>query len=314
MWRGFALTVTGMLVSAAAAAQVADAPPAPPPTDAQTVLAFGASDTRMTLPVSIGGQGPWRFIVDTGAERTVIARELAGVLGLAPGPIVRVTGMTGTSPVPTVLVPRISVDALPDLTDVVAPALEARNLDALGMIGLDALQGNSIAIDFDTQHMTLRPARRQAPPPPGPDEIVVTARSVMGQLIVTHAHWRRTRIAVVLDTGSPVSIGNAAMLAAILKRPQQVEPVVITSATGGRLEAPTYLIDRLEIGGIQFGHVPVAISDTPPFRRFGLGNQPALMLGMDLLRQFRRVAIDFPNRRIRLTLPRAPDARPGPAG
>jgi len=41
-----------------------------------------------------------------------------------------------------------------------------------------------------------------------------------------------------------------------------------------------------------------------PFKRFGLSDTPALMLGMDSLRLFRRVQIDFANREIRLTLPR----------
>ena len=40
----------------------------------------------MTVPVEIGGAGPYRFVVDTGAERTVISRELARELELEPGP------------------------------------------------------------------------------------------------------------------------------------------------------------------------------------------------------------------------------------
>jgi hypothetical protein len=50
--------------------------------------------------------------------------------------------------------------------------------------------------------------------------------------------------------------------------------------------------------------LPVAFADVPPFARFGLTDRPALMLGMDALRAFRRVEIDFPDRKLRLLLPR----------
>ena len=36
---------------------------------------------RMTVPVSVGGKGPYEFLVDTGSERTVISR----VNFMAPG-------------------------------------------------------------------------------------------------------------------------------------------------------------------------------------------------------------------------------------
>ena len=139
----------------------------------------------MTVPVMIGTRGPWPFIVDTGAERTVVSRELAGVLGLVSGSDVRVTAMTGTTTVGTVIVPALSVSTISRHT-IAAPALETRNLGALGMLGLDALQGHSVAIDFDHARMTLRPSRtRSLHIVAAPDEIVVVAKSLFGQLIVT---------------------------------------------------------------------------------------------------------------------------------
>ena len=46
---------------------------------AETLGYDADTTTRMTVPVSIGGEGPYRFVVDTGAERTVsqtLAHEL----------------------------------------------------------------------------------------------------------------------------------------------------------------------------------------------------------------------------------------------
>src|SRR5688500_6043122 len=53
---------------------------------ADDVLSFVPdAQERMTVPVSISGRGPFRFLVDTGAERTVISAELARQLGLGSG-------------------------------------------------------------------------------------------------------------------------------------------------------------------------------------------------------------------------------------
>ena len=64
---------------------------------------------------------------------------------------------------------------------------------------------------------------------------------------------------------------------------------------------------------IAFGAMPIAFAETPPFARFGLGKGPALMLGMDALRSFRRVEIDFANRQIRFIVPEATTRPPRPA-
>lgn len=288
-----------------ALAQIVIAPPAPPPLPVpdEAMLALGAEAGRMTVPVSINTRGPWPFIIDTGAERTVVSRELAGVLGLAAGPTVRVIAMTGPSVVGSVMVPRLSVSAIARET-IEAPALGARDLGAVGMLGIDALQGHAVAIDFDKSRMTLRPARRRSRAAAMPGEVVVTARSLYGQLIVTNAFWHGQRISVVIDTGSPVTVGNSALLAAISRRPKLIGPMVMTSATGGKLTATAFAVDRLTVGGVTFRDVPVAFTDVPPFARFGLAKTPALLLGMDVLKLFRQVNIDFANREIRFALPK----------
>lgn len=299
--------------TAAARIVIANPSPAPVPLADDGTLAFGDAQARMTVPVTIDARGPWPFIVDTGAERSVVSRELAGVLGLVSGGDVRVTAMTGTTVVGTVVVPSLSVSTISHRT-IAAPALETRNLGALGMIGLDALQGHSVAIDFDHARMTLRPARAHpVHVVAAADEIVVIAKSLYGQLIVTDAHWRGVRIAVIVDTGSPVSIGNHALLAAMTKPPLPLGPLSVVSATGQILTADAYAIDRLAIGGVNVANVRVAFSDVPPFRRFGLTTRPAMMLGMDILRLFRVVQIDFANREIRFELPRGMgrDGTPG---
>lgn len=47
----------------------------------------------------------------------------------------------------------------------------------------------------------------------------------------------------------------------------------------------------------------MAFADVHPFKKLGLMDRPALLLGMDALRLFERVSVDFPNRRVRLLPP-----------
>ncbi|MDD1451677.1 retroviral-like aspartic protease family protein [Sphingomonas sp. H160509] len=308
-----------LVIAAQASAQDAASPrsnAAPPPSAASAIepdpatLLFGDDQARMTVPVTIAGAGPFAFVVDTGAQRTVIARELAATLGLAPGRIVRVTGMTGSSAIGTVVIPSLKVSVIGSAA-IEAPAISAINLGARGLLGIDALQAHAVGIDFDTNTMTVTPSRkRQSRERTSPDEIVIRARSLFGQLVVTDAYCNGIRIRVILDTGTSISMANAALRRKVTRKglgsAGSAQPVSLTGVTGETVVADYTTIDRVTIGSLTLGDLPVAFTavDAPPFRLFGLAERPAMLLGMDVLQLFRRVDIDFANREVRLTLPR----------
>lgn len=271
----------------------------------ETMLALGEADARLTVPVAVGRAGPYNFIIDTGAERTVVSRELAGALGLSAGTPVMLTSMTGTSRVQTVVVPDLSIQSIGQMHTVIAPQLEARNLGAVGLLGIDTLRNHQVTIDFDTGKMAVRPsAKRSTREKRDPDEITVKAKSLMGQLIVTDAYYDNTRIQVVLDTGSQVTMGNSMLRKRIGRHAEGGQQIQLTSVTGDTTMAEYTQVPNIKIGRAGFDRLPIAFADLRPFERFGLTQRPALLLGMDALRGFRRVEIDFPNRQVRFLLPR----------
>jgi len=287
--------------------------PVAPPLDPETALAealtlvLGDSGQRMTVPVRVAGRGPWGFIIDTGSERTVIGRELAGVLNLAAGPRVRVTAMTGAANTGTVRVPHLAVSEAGTISasTVDAPVFATRDIGAAGLLGVDALQGHRVVIDFDRSTMAVAPSRKRAGTGRSfGDDVVVTAKSLFGQLIVTDAHFGRKRVSLVIDTGSPISVGNPALLRALGRRPRPAGQVQAVSVTGDVLTAAAFLVNGVQLGSVTLNNVPVAIADAAPFHRFMLTERPAMLIGMDVLRLFRTVQIDFPNREIRFRLPR----------
>lgn len=281
-------------------------PPAPTADDQQNAETLGFLPdltTRMTVPVSIGGRGPYRFVVDTGAERTVIARELATSLSLGPGRTVTVHSMTEVSQIPTVIIPGLSIGTR-TVSGINAPALARGNLGAAGMLGVDSLQSSRVEFDFDRQEMTISPSRRPETTWRSGETIVVTGRSRFGRLMLVDAEVEGERVWVILDTGSQVSVANNALRRALERRHRlgATAPIELLSITGGRLEAEYGIAHRVRIGGIDIRDLPIAFADVHPFRQLQLIDRPALLLGMDALQLFERVSVDFANRRVRVLI------------
>jgi hypothetical protein len=280
---------------------------APIPTDASTVPGDPAStavklrelDNRMTVPVLIDGKGPFPFIVDSGATRTVISSTLAAQLGLPPAGIVPLHSVGGESAVPAVHIDSLYVGALPAKA-IVAPVLDEANLGALGILGIDTLKGKKVVIDVAHHRMSIGPADRYSPRAEE-GEIVVTARSRFGQLVLADADAAGLKIYAIVDTGSMVTIGNLALRDKLVRR-KRAEPktTVITDVTGRKITATYAPISMLRLGAFQMQNAVVAFDDAHAFERFGLAGKPAMLLGMDVMQSFDRVSIDFARRKVRL--------------
>lgn len=294
------LACAAMLFCPAVQAQNAPLPdPAAPP----VVVPTGPPvDARVTIPVAIGGKGPWNFIVDTGAQRTVIARDLAQQLALPAGVPVTIISMTGRSDTVTVALPRLSFGA-DGIENIEAPVLESRDIGAPGLLGLDGLHEKRLLLDFRAGRMGISDSRLRVTS--DPDTIIVQARRRKGQLILLNSQVNGIDVNIMLDTGTNISVGNLALMRMLQARGllPGVEPGRLTSVTGGSLEGPTGIIAALRLGPVTLKGVPVLFADVSPFDHLRLKQRPALLLGIDALRLFDRVAIDFGRGRVDFLLP-----------
>jgi predicted aspartyl protease len=287
-----------------------DQPTIPPATIDNTLEITGEAvaaeqlKTRMYIPVEINGKGPFRFFVDSGADRSVVGLGLAARLDLPAGNVVNLQGMAGSARVGTVRIATLRLGQS-NIPNIAAPALPERYLGAQGLVGIDALVDQRLMLDFDRKTITVQDSRRPEAVSGG-DEIVVVARRRNGQLILTAASVGGTPIYAVIDTGSEITMGNLALQARVFgtRRPPVAHPVILTSVTGQTLTANLAMLSNIRIGGIDLANVQVAFADAPPFRLFGLEKQPAMLLGTDVLQAFRRVALDFRARRVRFTIRR----------
>jgi predicted aspartyl protease len=299
---------------------VVDVTPAPV-IDKQTVTEEVPIGTdhgdRMTVDVSVGGKGPYRFLVDTGAERTIISRQLAQRLQLEDGKATVLHSVVGRNDVKTVFIPRLQVSS--SIISVVdAPALEASNIGADGMLGIDSLRSQRVLFDFKAKTMSITPADKPMARMDG-ETVVVRARSRHGRLIFTQARIDNQPVTIIVDTGSQVTIGNMALQRSLMRRKQWSvpDPVTIESVTGETLSARVAQVKKLQLGDVHIDDLAVAFTDAHIFKQLDLEHKPALLLGMNAMRAFDRISIDFAAKKVHFVLPRtsmAPQFRLASAG
>jgi hypothetical protein len=257
-------------------------------------------NTRMQVGVLINGKGPYRFFVDSGADRSVIGQALAIRLGLPAGPTVILHSTGSAREASTVHIDSLSVGTSL-IHDIAAPALPERFLGGDGMLGIDALIDQRLTIDFDKKTVVVQDTHRPEASA-GPEDVIITARRRKGQLILTQA-TAGFPLAAVIDTGTEITVGNSALRARLLRRRQA--PVMTTeliSVTGDVIPADLLPVPEIRIGDLILHNVLIAFSDVPPFKLFGLDQEPAILLGTDILSGFRRVSLDFRRRKVRFTL------------
>ena len=291
------------------------APPSPstmpplPPAAIDDTLAIGGEEvdarkveTRLTVEVRVNGRGPYHFVVDSGADTSVVGLRIARELELPLGTPVVLNNMTDRNIVDRVHVAELTLGPS-TIRDLELPALREQDLGGAGMIGIDALVRQRLMMDFEKRLIKVEDATKPAKSLPG--EIVVTARWRRGQLILTEVKAAGISLDAVIDTGSQITIGNLALRDKLVRRRHsKLETVSATGVTGKTVELQIARIGELKLGPITLRNVPIAFADVPPFDVFGLSDEPALLLGTDLLETFRRISLDFRARKVRFQLRR----------
>jgi hypothetical protein len=283
--------------------------PALPPAVIDEALDIGGDDidarkveTRLSVEVRVNGRGPYQFVVDSGADTSVVGLRIARDLQLPLGTPVTLNNMTDRNVVDRVRVDELSLGPS-TIRNLQLPALREGDLGGAGMIGIDALARQRLMLDFEKRLIRVEDASRPVKSLPG--DIVVTARLRRGQLILTEVKAGRLTLDAVIDTGSQITIGNSALREKLVRRrPVKLETVIATGVTGTTIKLQLARIAELRLGSVVLRNVPMAFADVPPFEVFGLSDRPALLLGTDLLETFRRVSLDFRARKVRFQLRR----------
>ncbi|HET7709245.1 MAG TPA: retroviral-like aspartic protease family protein [Sphingomicrobium sp.] len=315
--------LTGGSAPAAEKVQLGKPRPAPetppkveplPPAHYDSALAIGGEDvdarkirSRLSVEVRVNGAGPYQFVVDSGADTSVVGLRIARNLSLPLGSPAVVNSMTARHIVDRVRVAELSVGSS-KFHGLQLPALKEVDVGGDGLIGIDALVQQRLMMDFEKKSIRVEDSR--VPYKALPGEIVITARRKRGQLILTKVKAAGLPLEAVIDTGSEVTIGNTKLRDRLIRgQRDKFWTVEVTGVTGVTAKIQMAVIGHLELGPVTLRNVPMAFADVPPFDLFGLSREPALLLGTDMLENFRRVSLDFGARKVRFQLKKC-----GPTG
>ncbi len=255
---------------------------------------------RMTAPVGINGAGPFAFVVDTGANQSVISEELAAQLGLARGALEPLNGVAGVQDAPTTRA-MLQIGGRGE-SDVVFSVLPAKAIGGAGMLGLDRLEGQELTLDFQGETLRIKaPGRLWR----DPADIAVKASRRDGQLTLVDADLAGIPLVAFLDSGAQNTIGNMALRSlALTRNPKSLwTDTPIVSATGQTIDAQMADLPQLRVGGLHLPNWPVAFADLHTFQMWDLTHKPAILLGVDVLSRFQSVCLDFARNEVRFRLP-----------
>jgi hypothetical protein len=280
------------------------------PNPNQTIETANDPYRRMTAPVSLNDKGPYYFVLDTGANQSVISSELATSLALPPGPAMDLHGVAGVERTPTVLVERVQLGSRIE-KDVYMPSIPQADIGAAGIIGIDRLKNQRIKLDFRSRELSVQTSRFEDLPP-FTSRVNATQRS--GQLTIVDADLAGIPVAAFLDSGAERTIGNPALLdLAVQRLPKDaLYEVPVISVTGKTLPGQIALLPVLRLGHVRLVDISVTFADLHVFQIWGL-TRPAILLGMDALSVFDSVTLDFGHAEVWFELYPGRRRAPGPA-
>lgn len=253
---------------------------------------------RIVAPVEINGHGPLRFILDTGANRSAISAATARKLGLQvdEGSRVSVHGITGSAVLPAVEVATFRAGDLlfEDQRLPVLPSAVFGGVD--GILGIDVLQTARIDVDFGSGTVTIQ---RSSGARARPGYLVVPARLKHGGLLLVQGKVGKVRVKAILDTGAERSLGNEALRKALELRardPQESVATTVIGATPQLAEGTSFVAPAIAIGGARLTNLTVTFSDLHVFKIWSLLDEPAVLIGMDLLGTMQHFVVDYRRR------------------
>lgn len=251
---------------------------------------------RVWAPVYINGKGPYKLVLDTGANRTAVIPSLAQRIGTPAGTnVLKVLGATGTAIVPAIKVNSIEVGDLflGERQVAIVPDVFG---GAQGVLGADGLSDKRVHIDFKNDQISILrstgPVRVN-----GYTRIPVKLR--YGHLLMFDVKLAGVRTRAMLDTGAQTTIGNSSLHRALSKRRKGVENTII-GVTLDAQKGETILAPAVELGDLTLRGMQVTFGDMYIFDAWKMTDTPALLIGMDIIGLLDTLIIDYKRRELHI--------------
>jgi len=265
-------------------------------------------DSVPFLQGTIGGHGPYWFLIDTGANRSAIDQRLISELGLPTESETEIQGAGGTIRTKTVTIPQLQLGSVqvenlkPTVYDL-STSLSPKGDAIAGIIGFDVLQKSVVLFDFKLGRVTVSRTEKIRGASRGVVSIPFVLDNGIPKLTIT---LDDTPIDLRLDSGAsfgPTSDTylniTESELAALREREKGLMAIKYFSAsgTGGNLTIPVFKAKKLTIAGLDLKSPFLIVQ--PRAGYFALPNAVGF-IGLYTLRSWTEVLLDYPNQKLTL--------------
>jgi predicted aspartyl protease len=255
---------------------------------------------RIWAPVWINEKGPFRLVLDTGANHSGVASQVADRLGipLDQSSPVWLRGVTGIEMVPTIRVDSFSVGDLV-LSSTTLPILTDAMGGAEGVLATNEFQDKRIVIDFRHDRIDIRNSRGERTPA---NFIAIPLERSSTGLLVFHAQVGGVRVQAIVDTGGQSTIGNLAMRDVLVRRRVQGRAVQIYDVTAQAQTGELLPCPPIELGALTILDANITYGQMQVFEHWHLTKEPTLLLGMDVIGLLDVFIIDYRRHQLELLM------------
>jgi predicted aspartyl protease len=263
---------------------------------------------RIVAAVMINGRGPFRFMLDTGCNRTVLAQSVLTKLGLSADTdaLISVIGVTGSQVAASVHIDNLDAGAM-HFRDVDLAVLSGPVLYGLdGILGMEGFDGLKVSADFVGNLVSISKSRGR---PAAARYAAVPVQFLSDRLLMIDARVGHQHVKAIIDTGSQRTLANGPLLAALTGGRRDVSstsPANVIDATQSLQPGLMARVPTIQLGDTNIQNLDVTFGDFQIFRTWGLDHEPALLIGMDALGTLADLDIDYQRKEVDMLSRTAP--------
>ncbi len=258
---------------------------------------------RPTAKVMLNGQGPFDFMVDTGANSTVVAMRHALAVGAPFTGMTRVHGTTGSTELAVAQISNLETGAV-DRTDVRVAVIPDHLLDCDGILGANIFVGKRLYFDIPAKRVRVENSRTANGHSIGRTGTRLQTYGQLelrdGMLAQINGRVGRVPTKLMLDTGAQNCICNLALSRALTNmhpRLNRVSRVKVSGVTGQIIVGDFIELPTVAMGKMTIRDGGAVAADAPIFELWDLVDEPAMIVGVDILSRLQGFSIDYGMRR-----------------
>ncbi len=238
----------------------------------------------------INGKGPFRFLVDTAASTSVVTMDLAIAIGMTFQGTTTIYGTTGQSTMPVARAAEIEVGAVRRQNLRMVALTSPMGARADGIIGADVFAGRRVVFDLNRKTVRISNSITRSVK----DDTSFRLRD--GRLAEVSGRAGKVKASIIIDTGADCSLINPVLREALRAEHPNLKTlprVIVTGLTGQQLEGEGIYMPAVGMREFKVKDLVAVAVDAPIFHVWKLQDQPAMILGADVLLRLPRFSIDY---------------------